>query len=247
MPDNAFEPYKPLNVLKPVTPEIWIVDGPEITFSYWGLKVPFPTRMTIIRLPDGSMWLHSPIAPDDALIESIRDLGPVRFLIAPNTLHYWWIADWKASFPEAEVYAVPGLERSAKRALSIQHVIGDAPPRIWVDAIDQVLVPGDLLTEADFFHRPSRTLIMTDLIENFEPGRVRSRFWRSTMRLFGAADPDGKAPYDMQLSFIRHRKAVRAAVERMIAWNPERIVLAHGRWYERNAVAELRRAFRWVL
>jgi hypothetical protein len=33
----------------------------------------------------------------------------------------------------------------------------------------------------------------------------------------------------------------------MIAWNPERVILAHGRWYERDGAQELRRAFRWVL
>ena len=58
----------------------------------------------------------------------------------------------------------------------------------------------------------------------------------------GAADPDGKAPFDMQLSFFRHRKAVRAAVERMIAWKPERVIIAHGRWYDANASFELNRA-----
>jgi hypothetical protein len=49
------------------------------------------------------------------------------------------------------------------------------------------------------------------------------------------------------LTFWRHRNALRAAVERMIAWQPERIIIAHGRWYEGNYEAELRRAFRWVL
>jgi hypothetical protein len=51
----------------------------------------------------------------------------------------------------------------------------------------------------------------------------------------------------MQLSYFRQRKAVRAAAERMIDWNPARVIMTHGRWYHGNAVAELRRAFRWVL
>jgi hypothetical protein len=67
------------------------------------------------------------------------------------------------------------------------------------------------------------------------------------MQAFGAVDPDGKAPLDIQLSFARHRPAVRAAVRQMIAWAPERIILAHGRCYDQDAIAELRRAFRWVL
>lgn len=247
MQDPAYTPYAPLGVPKPVARDVWIVDGPEIRFGSFGLTFPFPTRMTIVRLPDGRLWVHSPTEPSDAVVLHVRDLGPVAFLIAPNTLHYWWIPDWKDRFPEAEIYAVPGLERSAKRPVPVPHVLGDEAPPAWADAIAQVMVRGAVLTEADFFHRPSRTLILTDLIENFELGRVRGWFHRLLLRLGGAADPDGKAPLDMQLTFWRDRKAVREAVRRMLAWSPERVILAHGRWYDRNAEAELRRAFRWVL
>jgi hypothetical protein len=244
---EAFVPYTPQNLLKPVAENVWIVDGPEIRFSYLGLKLPFPTRMTVIKLPDGGLFVHSPTSLTDALAEQILETGPVRFLIAPNTLHYWWIPDWKRRYPSATVYAAPGLEESANRSLPIDQILGDVPPAGWAGIVEQTIVHGDMLTEVVFFHRPSRTLVLTDLIENFEPWRFRSWLYRFVMRLFGAADPDGKAPVDMQLTFWRHRKEVRAAVERMIAWEPERIIIAHGRWYEGNCAAELRRAFRWVL
>jgi hypothetical protein len=243
---EAFDPYSPLNVLKPIAAGVWLVDGPEIQFSYLGLKFPFPTRMTLIRLPDGGLWIHSPTSLTDALADEVLQAGPVQFLIAPNTLHYWGIPDWKARFPNALVYAAPGLERSAKRPLPVDQVLGHVPPPEWAGIIDQAVVRGDMLTEVAFFHRPSCTLVLTDLIENFELKRTHSRSYRLLLRLAGAADPDGKAPIDMQLTFWRHRRAVRMAVERMIAWTPERIIIAHGRWYEENCAAELRRAFRWV-
>ena len=247
MSTDAYAPYTPLNVPKSIATDVWLVDGPEIWFGYAGIKLPFPTRMTIVRFPDGGLWLHSPTEPLEALVASVRELGPVRCLVVPNSIHYWWAPDWKAKFPDAEVYAVANLERWAKRDFPPHHKLGDAAPSVWADVIDQLVVAGDALTEAVFFHRPSRTLILTDLIENFEPSRVKSRLHRLLFRWGGAADPDGKAPIDMQLSYFRRRKAVRAAAERMIAWNPERVILAHGRWYDGNAVAELRRAFRWVL
>jgi hypothetical protein len=101
--------------------------------------------------------------------------------------------------------------------------------------------------EAEFFHLPSRTLIITDLIENFENERFHSVFYKWLSHFGGVIDPDGKAPFDLRMSFKASRRQLRAAVEQMIAWNPERIIMAHGRWYPDNAVAELRRAFRWVL
>lgn len=246
----AYQPYAPLNRLKPVARDIWIVDGPEIRMDYVGLKLPFPTRMTVIRLPDGALWIHSPTEPEPGILDEIAALGPVAHIIAPNTLHFWWIPDWHARFPEARVHVAPGVEaragRTGRTLPPFTELSGQADPA-WSGVIEQVLAPGSLLTEVDFFHRPSRTLVLTDLIENFEPERVRSPFMRGLMRLFGAADPDGKAPYDMQFSFRRHRGQMKRAVRQMIDWAPERVILAHGRWYERDGVAELRRAFRWVL
>jgi len=247
MADPAFVPYAPLNELKPLASEVWIVDGPEIGMRYLGLTLPFPTRMTIVRLPTGRLWVHSPIAWNDALGHAITALGPVQHLIAPNTLHYWYLPDWHARFPQARSYGPPGLVEKARRAVKIDATLRDAAPAAWGGAFDLCLFPGSLLTELDFFHRPSQTLILTDLIENFEPARVKSRLLRWIMQAFGAADPDGKAPLDMQWSFLGHRRQVRAAAQRLIEWAPERIILAHGRCYEAEAVAELRRAFRWAL
>ena len=215
--------------------------------SYLGLNLPFPTRMTVVRLPSRDLWLHSPIAWSDRIAAALADLGRVRHLVAPNTLHYWHLPDWQDRFPEARTYGAPGLAHRAKRPLALNETLEDKPPRAWEGVFDQCVAPGSLLTEVDFFHRPTGTLILTDLIENFEPQRVRNPILRWLMRVAGAADPDGKAPIDMQLSFTGRRREVRKAVERMLGWEPERIILSHGRCYETNGAAELQRAFRWIL
>lgn len=243
---DSYVPYAPLQSLKPFADEVWIVDGPEIGLRYLGLTLPFPTRMTVVRLRDRKLWVHSPIAWNDDLGAALDQLGTVGYLIAPNTLHYAYLAAWQRRYPQARSYGPAGLARRAE-LLSIDEVLGEIAPDEWNDAFAQCLVPGTLLTEVDFFHRPSRTLVITDLIENFEPWRVRDRLLRWVMKAFGAVDPDGKAPIDMQLSFIGHRRGLRRAALQMIAWAPERIILAHGRCYDKHAVAELRRAFRWVM
>lgn len=247
MASPAFVPYAPLDTLKPFADDVWIVDGPEISMRYLGLTMPFPTRMTIVRLPGGALWVHSPIAWNDELGAAVAALGEVRHLVAPNTLHYWYMSDWQTRFPQARSYGPPGLARKARRPIAIDETLGEEPPTAWDGIFDQCMFAGRVFTEFDFFHRPSRTLILTDIIENFEPARVLAWPMRWMVKTFGAADPDGKAPLDMQWSFLGRRRQVRAAVRHMLDWMPQRIILAHGRCYESNAVDELRRAFRWAL
>jgi hypothetical protein len=244
---GAYEPYTPLNTLKQVAPDIWVVDGPEIRFGLAGFKLAHPTRMTIVRLPQGGLWLHSPTPPTTPLVRSLEQIGPVEYLIAPNNFHYWWIADWEARFPNAAAWGPPGLQQSAKRALPPLRTLEDTPAPDWALTLDQFVVRGNLFAEVVFFHRPTRTLILTDLIENFESSRVRNRWARRLLLWSGVADQDGRPPLDMRLAFLRRRRTLRAAVCRMIDWSPERVILAHGRWFQSNGAAELRRVFGWIL
>ncbi len=243
----AYAPYAPLDTPKDVAPEIRIVDGPEIRFGAPGFRLAHPTRMTVVRLPGGDLWLHSPTAPSEPLVRRLEQLGPVSCLIAPNNFHYSWVFAWKARFPQASVWGPPGLPSRARRALSPLRPLGDAPDPAWASTLDQFLVRGNVLHEAVFFHRPTRTLILTDLIENFESSRVRRPFVRRLLLWAGVADQDGRRPLDMGLAFLFRRGTLRAAVQRIIAWNPERVILAHGRWFPSGGADELRRVFRWVL
>ena len=239
--------YDPINRLKPVADDVWIVDGPEIGFGFFGLKLPFPTRMTIIRLTDGRLFVHSPTLLTAELRSEVVALGTIAWLVAPNRIHYWWIPDWKAAFPEAEIHIAPKvLTQAGERLSQCDGVLGDgAPP--WHEEIDQVAVAGGFMTEFVFLHHASTTAVLTDLIENFEPGRITCWWLRLMVRAAGIADPDGKTPPDLRQTFRRNRSAVKAAVKKILAFAPERVILAHGRWYAENGTAEVARAFRWIL
>jgi len=236
--------YEPLYTLKPVARDIWIADGGWIRF--YGL--PFPTRMTVVRLADGGLWVHSPIADQNGLADAVGALGPVRHLIAPNWIHYAWLPDWQARFGQAISWGCPGVvARAASRGvtLHLDAELGNEPPPEWADQIDQRLADSGFHREVVFFHRTSETLILTDLIENFEPMKVP--WWmRPLIRLGGVRDPDGRMPRDIAASFRRHPAHLRALVATMLGWAPERVIMAHGRWYARDGTAELQRAFRSV-
>lgn len=239
--------YPPLNTLKPVAPQVWVADGPVIEFGFFLLKVPFPTRMTVMCLDGGALFIHSPTPLTPTLKGEIEKLGTPRWIVGPNRLHYWWIPEWKAFYPQAEVYLAPRTKEQAGTRINFPaHELARSTGYPWDGSIGTVQVPGSYMTEFDFFHRASRTLILTDLIENFEPKRLGLLMrW---LTWFGRVqDPDGQMPRDMRWTYSQHENELRQAIETMIAWEPQRIIIAHGRWYDCNGADELRRAFRWLL
>jgi hypothetical protein len=239
--------YPPLNTLKAVASEVWIVDGPIIRFGLPWMKLSFPTRMTVIRLGSGKLFLHSPTPLVPELKREIESIGTPRWIVGPNRLHYWWIPEWPRAYPEASVYLAPRIREQAGSQINFPaHELKGATGYPWDGVIATLPVRGSYMDEFEFYHRPSRTLILTDLIENFEPRKL-GLLMRWLTRLGGVQDPDGQMPRDMRLTFSKDGDALRHAVDTMIAWEPERVVLAHGRWYETNGTAELRRAFRWLL
>ena len=239
--------YSPINVLKPVAANVWIVDGPVVRMNWLWTHIPFSTRMTIVRLGNGDLWVHSPTELTGALMDEIDALGPVRHIVAPNRIHYVWVRDWQDAYAQAVTYAAPLVAEEAKQTGAVFDVtLGEAPVEAWGGEIVHVLAGGAYLVEADFFHRPSATLILTDLIENFERSKIHGWFWRLLYRMTGVLDPQGSMPRDLRTTFWKHRGALKRAVETMISWQPERIIVAHGRCYDGHAVPELVRAFSWL-
>jgi Domain of unknown function (DUF4336) len=240
--------YPPLSTLKPVADDVWIIDGPVIRFGPALLRMPFSTRATIIRLPGAALFVHSPTPLAPELQAQIADIGQPRWIIGPNRLHYWWIPDWRAAYPEAEVYVAPKTKQQAGGRLDFNcRLLDRSAGYPWDDHIATLPINGSYMTEIAFFHHRSRTLVLTDLIENFEPRKLKSPVMRWLAWIGGVRDPDGSTPRDMRTTFSKNKPDVKAAVAKMIDWKPQAVILAHGRWYDREGCAELQRAFRWAL
>jgi hypothetical protein len=110
-------------MLTPFGPEIWLADGPAITAA---AGFHYPARMTAIRLAGDGLFIWSPIALTQPLQAAVNGLGPVRHLIAPNTLHHMAMADWQAAYPQAQLHAAPGLA-SKRPDLRIDATLGQSP------------------------------------------------------------------------------------------------------------------------
>ena len=170
------ELYEPINTLKPVGEDLWVADGPIVRMAYLGASIPFPTRMVVARLASGGFFLWSPTEPDGGLCSEVDALGPVAHLVSPNKIHYAHIAAWKRAHPGATAWASPGArERAASQGADVTFDadLGDEPEGAWSEDLDQLVFRGSrFMEEVVFFHRATRTLILADLIENFEPGKV---------------------------------------------------------------------------
>ncbi|HEY2532443.1 MAG TPA: DUF4336 domain-containing protein [Xanthobacteraceae bacterium] len=243
--------YEPLNEYKLFAPGIGIVDGPFEYVSALGMKLPWPftTRMTVVQLQSGDLFLHSPTAYDAALANRLQSLGRVRHLVSPNRGHYAHIGEWQRAFPNAIAWASPRVRERARAQRIDIHFDGDLGPNApneWHDDMDQAIIPGAVLHEVVFFHRRSKTLILADTIMNFELERMRQPY-RFIARVGGICSPSGGMPFDLRLALWPSRDKVRRTYERIMAWQPERIILSHGRCFETNGTAAIRRAFSWAL
>ena len=196
----------------------------EMPLSFFGLKV--STRMSVVRLSGegGGLWLHSPVALDRRLRETLDELGRVRFVVCPNRGHHMFAGEYFAAYPDASVHAAPGL--SEKRPdLPFHGVLGDEPEPGWGQDLEQAIFRGErLLREVVFYHRESRTLIVTDLVQSAYPGSPL--LTRLVLRLMGIYERPG-LPLHIRLGF-RDKAAARASLERVLSWDFDRIVLAHG-------------------
>lgn len=244
----SYRPYEPLNSLKPVAENVWIVDGPVVDMSYMKVfSLPFPTRMTIFRLSGGRLVVHSPTLLSDELKVAVDELGEVVFIISPNRIHYVYLNAWKVAYPRAEIWAAAKV-REKVPSVQVDYVFDEDGAPAWDDEMAHISIPGSYMTEVEVFHKPSRTLVLTDLIENFEEDHVDGALMKVAMRCGGVMDPHGSMPKDLRQTFRgKYRRSLRDAVEQMIAWNPERVIVSHGRWYRSEAVQELKRAFGWLL
>jgi hypothetical protein len=230
----------PVLMLEGFGPCIYVADGPTVSFAGF----PYPTRMAVVRLADGNVWVWSPIALTEQLVDQVQAVGPVRYLVSPNKLHYLFLREWIDRWPDALLFAPPGLSRK-KPELSFHAELGDMPDPVWAADIDQTIFRGSFaMQEVAFFHRASRTAIIGDLIQRFSETTVSG--WRKTvMQLGGLVGPQGSTPPDWRASFLR-RGPARVARSKVLGWNAERLVIAHGECARSGAAQIIAAALKWI-
>jgi hypothetical protein len=208
--------------------------------------VRFEARMAIVRQGDGSLVVHSPGPLDDAVRAQIAALGRVAVIVAPGNFHHLHVAACQRAFPDAQTWICPGVERK-QRALRYDGVLGDPLPPTLAGEFEQAFVRGRVMAEVALLHRPTRTLLLVDLVERFGDDTPNIN-WpvRASFKLFGGWNRPTLAP-EYRFAGWHNRAAARAALERILTWDFERVVLAHGALVDRDAKDVLRQTWRKTL
>eukprot|EP01118_Nematostelium_gracile_P000390 TRINITY_DN10413_c0_g1_i2.p1 TRINITY_DN10413_c0_g1~~TRINITY_DN10413_c0_g1_i2.p1 ORF type:complete len:283 (-),score=53.30 TRINITY_DN10413_c0_g1_i2:79-927(-) len=206
--------------------QIWVEDGPIENFG-----VRFSTRMTVIKLNNNRLLVHSPlplIAKRKAALDAI---GEVKYVIAPNKMHHLFIKDYFTGYPEASIYGVAGLKE--KRPDLPFHAIlaSNFAEPVWADELDQLVVMGkDKVNEVVFFHRKSKTLLVADMIENLNPEAPGVSILKKSLMFANSVwDRDrNQARSSVEFKWINTTKELKDSLSAIHQWDFENIIMAHG-------------------
>ncbi|UJR86711.1 DUF4336 domain-containing protein [Sandaracinus amylolyticus] len=220
-----------------VTDGVWVATEPV---RIVGMRL--TTTMTVLALRDGSVLVHSPIPATPERRLAVEALGRVAHLYAPNTYHHMWLGEWAAAYPDACVHAPPGL--AGKRPeLRIGRVHGTTGDGAFHDACDELRIDGFRLEESVLVHRPSGTLVVTDLVHNVgRPEDPWTAFYAKTM---GFYDRVGLSRV-LRLAAFSDRRAARRSVDDVLSRSFDRLVVGHGTPVETGARDALAAACTWM-
>lgn len=225
-------------MLRRLDRDLWMTQHP---LRFLGAEV--GTRMTVFRLRDGSLLIHSPVPLDPPTQAELDGLGPVRFVVAPNRYHHLFVAEYARTYPLAKIFGAPGLDLK-RRDLRFDAILCQAAPTEWAGEVDQTIFQAfPPLNEVVFFHRSSRTIVFTDLLINIQSSQ--STYTRFLMWLDGGLGHVA-VPRSFRLLIKMRRARARETIDQILSWEFDRLSLAHGEIVERGAKEIVRNAWSFL-
>jgi Domain of unknown function (DUF4336) len=219
--------------MDPVAEGLW---SKRVDHSFIGLAI--GTRCTIVKLSDGGLFVHSPIRLDSALKAEVDALGPVRFVVCPNAYHHLFAEEWCKAFPDARLHG-PKTLHAKRKDLSFSGTLEDDA---WRDTLIPVHIEGCLLDETVFVHPQTRTLVSSDLTENFRT--ADDWYTRTYLKLNGTHGVIGWPRLLRPL--YRDKKAAKNSLARLVEHDFDRLIIAHGDLIETGAKAALSQTFTFL-
>ena len=196
-------------------------------------------RMTVVRLTSGRLWVHSPTAICDDLIRETTELGDVGYIVGPNNGHNLFLGEWVSAFPQAELIISSGIPGKLELTEGFELLDADFD-NIWAEDLEHIYMPGvRFFDESVFLHKKSRSLILTDYIQNYV-GAEQTFMQKFVLGPIGFKGICIAPP--LKLGFFHKDKAgFKDSLERIGQWQFDRIVVTHGDIIEEDAMATLNR------
>jgi hypothetical protein len=200
-----------------------------ISFPWRTLGTDFRRNVTLLRLADGRVVVHSTAPFTQQDIAAIRRFGEPSWLVEATLMHDTFAKEGRKALQKIPYLAPDGFVE----ATEVQTESLLPPPREWDGEIDVLRVDGVRMNEHALFHRRSRTLVVADLFFSFpqETSGWPRFFVRHLMRLprlFGIS-----ALY--RLLVIRDKEAFARSMRALLALDFERLVVAHWQPIETDA------------
>jgi len=215
--------------------DIWTVES-----SHKFIGIDFGGRMTVIRLSSGDLFLHSPVLLNKDLANELDGIGVVKYLVAPNKFHHIHIGEYLSVYPDAEVWAAPGLLKKRKD-INFHGELGVTNPLEWGEEIECVLFEGvPFLNEVVFYHTESRTILFSDLIFNFsDDENIGVKIFAWLDGVYGRPNVNRLIRWFM----IRDREKARDSVQKILSWDFDRVSITHRDIIETGGKVIVSRAF----
>ena len=199
--------------------DVWTASTPIRFAGVW-----FPHVMTVVRLPDGSLLAHSPCRLTPQVATDLRALGAVKNIVAPNWFHDLYLREYREAFRRATIWGPKFLQRIKGKNLIDKSLDGSTP---WAHVMPHYVVRGSLtFNETLFFHEPTQTLIVADLLMNVNAPDDAPPLTKLALRL--ARAQDRLCVFPLLYIALTDRRSLRAAATKMRAWKPKNIIVGHG-------------------
>jgi hypothetical protein len=220
-----------------LAPGVWSTSEPV---RIVGMKL--ATNMTVLRLREGELLVHSPVPLTPERKAAVDALGQVTHLYAPNTFHHLWLGDWSRAYPQARVHAPRALARK-RPDLRIDRAHDEAREPDFDGVLDEVHVEGFALEETALVHCASRSLLVADLVHHV--GRPRGLWTGIYARAMGFYDRVAISRAIALLGF-RDRRAARRSLDAILVHDLDRILVGHGTPVDDAPGAALAHAYAWL-
>lgn len=232
-------------MLRAIDTDLWVAEQP---LKYFGLEV--GTRMTVIRLSQDQLVIIAPIQLQDETVDQLNQLGNVSDFIAPNLYHHLFLNQCKQRYPNATLWATSGLQDKCPDLL-IDKILSDHSIQSFnglkaaqVTGFNTFDIKGYMpLNEWVFFHAKSRTLIITDLAFHFD--RHSSPSAQLISKVLGGYQQ--LRPSLLEKIATRDKEQVRQSLQPVLAWNFERVIMAHGSVIEQDGKRQLQLGYEWFV